>query len=143
MRAALVRHSSIDGCVCRKSGRGTRAHEEILHGPVPWLRAAEWQRIAKPGYLDPLVVLVLKSHAKRRHPIPKPRYRVTNWAEYDAALKRRGSLTSLVYRAERSGVAGGAAEEPGGQPHYSTLAITTALTLRYRSLPWRCGRPRG
>ena len=30
--------------------------------------------------------------ACRRH-IPKQRHRVTNWAEYDAALRRRGSLT--------------------------------------------------
>src|SRR4051795_11406796 len=30
--------------------------------------------------------------ACRRH-IPKQRHRVTNWAEYDAALRARGSLT--------------------------------------------------
>jgi hypothetical protein len=30
--------------------------------------------------------------ARRRH-IPKQRHRVTNWAEYDAALRQRGSLT--------------------------------------------------
>ena len=34
-----------------------------------------------------------KAHAARRHHIPKQRYRVTNWAEYDAALRQRGSLT--------------------------------------------------
>ena len=34
-----------------------------------------------------------KHHAEHRHHIPKPRYRVTNWPEYDAALRRRGSLT--------------------------------------------------
>jgi hypothetical protein len=34
-----------------------------------------------------------KHHADQRHHIPKPRYRVTNWPEYDAALRRRGSLT--------------------------------------------------
>jgi len=32
-------------------------------------------------------------NAARRHHIPKQRYRVTNWAEYDAALRQRGSLT--------------------------------------------------
>ena len=34
-----------------------------------------------------------KMNADRRHHIPQQRYRVTNWAEYDAALRQRGSLT--------------------------------------------------
>ena len=34
-----------------------------------------------------------KANADRRHHIPKQRRRVTNWAEYDAALRQRGSLT--------------------------------------------------
>jgi hypothetical protein len=71
-----------------------------------------------------------KSNADRRHRIPKQRHRVTNWAEYDAALRARGSLTVWVtteaieaWKAEpRTG--------RGGQPRYSALAITTALTLR-------------
>jgi heme-degrading monooxygenase HmoA len=37
-----------------------------------------------------------KHHAEHRHHIPKPRYRVTNWPEYDAALRRRGSLTVWI-----------------------------------------------
>ena len=71
-----------------------------------------------------------KHHAERRHHIPKPRYRVTNWAEYDAALQRRGSLT--VWFTDEA-IAAWRAEPrttPGGQPCYSALAITTALTLR-------------
>jgi hypothetical protein len=71
-----------------------------------------------------------KHHAEHRHHIPKPRYRVTNWAEYDAALKRRGSLT--VWFTEEA-VQSWRAEPrttPGGQPHYSNPAITTALTMR-------------
>src|SRR4051812_11350917 len=67
--------------------------------------------------------------ACRRH-IPKQRHRVTNWAEYDAALRARGSLTIwftpeaiAVWRAEPR-------TTRGGQPSYSDLAITTALTLR-------------
>ena len=71
-----------------------------------------------------------KHHAEHRHHIPKPRYRVTNRAEYDAALKRRGSLT--VWFTDEA-VAAWRAEPrttPGGQPHYSALAITTALTMR-------------
>jgi hypothetical protein len=71
-----------------------------------------------------------KSNAARRHRIPKQRHRVTNWAKYDAALRQRGSLT--VWFSEEAITAWRA--EPrttrGGQPHYSALAIKTALTLR-------------
>src|SRR6267154_1079684 len=70
-----------------------------------------------------------KHHAEHRHHIPKPRYRVTNWPEYDASLKRRGSLT--VWFTDEA-VAAWRAEPrstPGGQPHFSALAITTALTM--------------
>jgi hypothetical protein len=61
---------------------------------------------------------------------PSSGYRVTNRAEYDAFLKRRGSLTVWftdeaiqAWRAEPR-------TTPGGQSHYSALAITTALTMR-------------
>jgi hypothetical protein len=71
-----------------------------------------------------------KANAARRHRIPKQRHRVTNWAEYDATLRLRGSLT--VWFSEEAITAWRA--EPrttrGGQPHYSALAIRTALTLR-------------
>ena len=77
----------------------------------------------------------------QRHPILKQQHRVTNWAAYDAGLRARGSLT-VWFTAE-------AAEawraEPctgrGGQPRYSSLAITTALTFVPCSA-WRCARPR-
>src|SRR5215217_7338544 len=71
-----------------------------------------------------------KANADRRHHIPKQRRRVTNWAEYDAALRQRGSLT--VWFTEEA-IAAWEAEPrttPGGQPHDSALAITTALTLK-------------
>ena len=71
-----------------------------------------------------------KHHAEHRHHIPRPRYRVTNRPEYEAALRQRGSLT--VWFTDEA-IAAWRAEPrttPGGQPHYSTLAITTALTMR-------------
>src|SRR5690349_11895966 len=71
-----------------------------------------------------------KVNAARRHHIPRPKRRVTNWAEYDAGLRRRGSLTVWftddaieAWRAEPRTTS-------GGQPRYSALAITTGLTLR-------------
>src|SRR3954453_11083506 len=71
-----------------------------------------------------------KANAARPHRIPKQRRRITNWAEYDACLRARGSLIVWftpeaieAWRAEpRTG--------RGGQPRYSSLVITTALTLR-------------
>jgi Transposase DDE domain len=71
-----------------------------------------------------------KAHAACRHHIPKQRHRVTNWAEYDAALRQRGSLT--VWFSEDAIAAWRAAPRTtrGGQPDYSALAILTALTVR-------------
>jgi hypothetical protein len=71
-----------------------------------------------------------KANAARRHRIPKQRYRVTNWAEYDAALRQRGSLTVWF---TKEAIAAWRAEPRtthDGQAHYSALAIKTALTLR-------------
>ena len=55
---------------------------------------------------------------------------MTNWSEYDAALRQRASLT--VWFSEEA-IAAWRAEPRttwGGQPRYSALAIATALTLR-------------
>jgi hypothetical protein len=74
--------------------------------------------------------LPFKANAKRRHRIPKPRFRATHWAQYDAALRGRGSLT--VWFTDTA-IAAWKAEPRttrGGQPRYSELAIATALTLR-------------
>ena len=71
-----------------------------------------------------------KLNQDRRHHIPKQKHKVTNWREYDAGLRRRGSLT--VWFTDEAIQAWRA--EPrttrGGQPWYSPLAILTALTLR-------------
>ena len=71
-----------------------------------------------------------KYNADRRHHIPRPKRRVTNWSAYNEALRQRGSLT--VWFTDEAIAAWKAAPRttPGGQPHYSDLAITTALTLR-------------
>jgi hypothetical protein len=75
-----------------------------------------------------------KANADRRHHIPKQQHKIQNWAEYDAALRQRGSLReSLTVWFSEAAIAAWHAEPrttPGGQPHYSSLAITTALTLK-------------
>ena len=71
-----------------------------------------------------------KANQDRRHRIPKPRHRVTNWAEYDAGLRARGSLTVWFTPEAVEAWRAKPRTARGGQPRYSALAITTALTLR-------------
>src|SRR5215212_7667225 len=74
--------------------------------------------------------LPFKLNQAGRHHIPRQRHRVTNWREYDASLRQRGSLT--VWFTDEA-IAAWRAEPRttrGGQPWYSELAILTALTLR-------------
>ena len=53
-----------------------------------------------------------------------------HWAEYDAALRARGSLTVWFTPEAIAAWAAAPRTSRGGQPTYSDLAITTALTLR-------------
>src|SRR5829696_4501116 len=73
--------------------------------------------------------MLFKAYAARRHRIPKQQRRVTNWAEYDAALRQRGSLTVWFTEAAIAAWHAEPRTTPGGQPHYSLLAILTALAL--------------
>lgn len=71
-----------------------------------------------------------KHNDKRRHHIPKMKFRVTNWAEYDAGLRRRGSLTLWVTDEAIVGWQAPPRPTAGGQSCYSDLAIETGLMLR-------------
>ena len=55
---------------------------------------------------------------------------MTNWAAYDIALRQRGSLTVWFTEAAVAAWKAEPRATRGGQPRYSALAITTALTLR-------------
>jgi hypothetical protein len=57
------------------------------------------------------------------------KFKVTNWAEYDAGLRQRGSLTLWITLEAVDGWAAPRRKTRGGQPRYSDLAIETALTL--------------
>ncbi|MCW2241634.1 hypothetical protein M2351_006279 [Azospirillum canadense] len=72
----------------------------------------------------------IQANAARRHHIRRPQRRVPNWAVYDAALRQRGSLTVWVTDEAIAGWQATPRTTPGGQPHYSDLAITTSLMLR-------------
>jgi hypothetical protein len=117
----------------------------VLHGSgagCGWAGGGTHQEaVSLPGNR---FALPFKHHAEQRHHIPKPRYRVTNSADYDASLRWRGSLTVWftdeaiqTWRAEPR-------TTPGGQRHYSALAISTALTmgLVFGLAPLCCGRPK-
>lgn len=71
-----------------------------------------------------------KANADRRHHIPKQRHRATNSAAYDAALRQRGSLTVWFTDATIAAWKAEPRTTRGGQLRYSSMAITTALTLR-------------
>jgi IS5 family transposase len=71
-----------------------------------------------------------KFHSKGRRHIPRQRHRVTNWRDYDTALRNRGSLTIWFTEEALAGWRAQRRTTPGGQSHYSNLAIETALTLR-------------
>ncbi len=79
-----------------------------------------------------------KPNEPRRHKIPKARYRVENWREYDAALRDRGSLTVWVTPEALAAWHPAKTGRRGRSPHYSDLAIETGVMLRLAfGRPWR------
>ena len=71
-----------------------------------------------------------KFNESRRHKIPRAKYRITNWPQYDAALVRRGSLTMWLTDDAIAAWEAPATGKRGGQPIYSSIAIETSLALR-------------
>jgi hypothetical protein len=71
-----------------------------------------------------------KFNEARRHKIPRAKYKVTNWPEYDAALVRRGNLTVWVTDEAIAAWHAPATGKRGGQLTYSDLAIETGLAPR-------------
>src|SRR5436305_865829 len=71
-----------------------------------------------------------KLNQDRRHHIPRQRHKMTDWADYGASLRQRGSLTVWFTEEAIAAWAAALCTTRGGQPWYSPLAILTALTLR-------------
>jgi hypothetical protein len=79
-----------------------------------------------------------KANEPRRHKIPKARYKIDNWAEYDAALRRRGSLTVWVTPEAIAAWAPATTGRRGRPRDYSDVAIEAGLMLRLAfGRPWR------
>lgn len=55
---------------------------------------------------------------------------MSNWAEYEAGLQRRGDLTVWLSDAALDAWRAPASEKPGGQRRYEDIAIEAALTIR-------------
>jgi hypothetical protein len=68
-----------------------------------------------------------KHNADRRHHIPKMAFKVENWPEYEAGLRRRGSLTLWI---EEAALESWQTVGPGGQARYADAAIQTSLMPR-------------
>src|SRR3954468_12275222 len=79
-----------------------------------------------------------KANEPRRHKIPRARYKVRNWPEYDRALQQQGSLTLWVtpealaaWHPPRTG-------QRGRPRDYSDVAIETGHLLHLAfGRPWR------
>src|SRR5271165_1283522 len=71
-----------------------------------------------------MISMPYKHNEARRHKIPKARYRVENWREYDVALRDRGSLTVWVTPEGDRGVASG--------EDWSSGAVSSLFGPRHR-----------
>ena len=79
-----------------------------------------------------------KVNEKRRHKIPKARYRVQNWPAYDTALRQRGDLTVWVTPAAIAAWTPPRNGRRGRPQQYSAIAVETGLMLRLAfGRPWR------
>jgi Transposase DDE domain len=79
-----------------------------------------------------------KANEARRHKIPRARYKVTNWPEYDRALQQRGSLTVWVTPEALAAWHPPKTGRRGRSRHYSDIAIETGHLLRLAfGRPWR------
>src|SRR5450830_1310719 len=101
----------VEGVVARMPGRGLLGSSAL---PIPLTNR-----------------MPNKHNAKCRHHIPKMKFSVRNWAEYDAALRARDSLTLWVTPEAMDHWAAQPRSTPGGQGFYSDLAIETSLMLRF------------
>ena len=82
-----------------------------------------------------------KHNDDRRHHIPKMAFKVRNWPEYEAGLRRRGSLTLWI---EDAALDHWQTFGPGGQARYKDAAIQTTLMMVRTALRLAsCGKPEG
>ncbi len=100
----------------------------LLQRSVDWPRERPWACGLQPSDLG--CPVPFKANADRRHRIARQRFKVTNWRDYGASLRGRGSLT--VWFTDEAILSWTADTQTtrGGQQTYSGMAVLTALTLR-------------
>ena len=72
----------------------------------------------------------MQNPKRRQYKCAKSRYRVKNWGEYEASLRRRGDLTVWLSDEALDAWRAPASGKPGGQRRYADIAIEAALTIR-------------
>jgi hypothetical protein len=72
----------------------------------------------------------MKYPKRRQYKHAKSRYRVRNWPEYEAGLRRRGDVTVWLSGAALDAWRAPPSGKPGGQRTYADLAIEAAPTIR-------------
>ena len=72
----------------------------------------------------------MKYPKRSQYKYAKSRYRIRNWAEYEAGLRRRGDLTIWLSDAALDAWRAPPSGKPGGQRTYANIAIEAALTIR-------------
>tara|TARA_R110001599_G_scaffold90222_1_gene238010 strand:- start:636 stop:1142 length:507 start_codon:yes stop_codon:yes gene_type:complete len=71
-----------------------------------------------------------KFNAAHRNKIPKQKYRVTNWSEYNEGLRQRGDLTVWISEDALALWSAARRKTRVGQPHHSDLAIELTFAAR-------------
>jgi hypothetical protein len=74
-----------------------------------------------------MLFMPFKHNSARRHRIPKMKFRVTNWAEYESGLRERGSVTFWLSNDALAAWYAPKRKTRGGQSRYSDLAIKASL----------------
>ncbi len=72
----------------------------------------------------------MKYPKRTQYKYAKSQYRVRNWPEYEAGLRRRGDVTVWLSDAALNAWRAPASGKPGGQRTYADIAIEAALTIR-------------
>ncbi len=72
----------------------------------------------------------MKYPKRSQYEYAKSRYRIGNWPEYEAGLRRRGDLTVWLSEDAINSWREPPSGKPGGQRTYADIAIEAALTIR-------------
>jgi len=72
----------------------------------------------------------MKYPKRNQYKYAKSRYRIGNWPEYEAGLRRRGDLTVWLSEDAINSWREPPSGKPGGQRTYADIAIEAALTIR-------------